>query len=146
MLDYKTIEVLTKGFRLSPNTLLYLGIIIGAGVFMGILIYKIPMMEIKDAVIVGVLTSLALTFGFLGSNVFQKDSHLIKIEVNDIKLNDYTFPQSKDYPYLKKENGKVYYYTLISGRNINNPWKIKKEIQDKFDEIVFNLENQNNGN
>lgn len=113
---------------------------------MGILIYKMPMMEIKDAVIVGVLTSLALTFGFLGSNVFQKDSHLIKIEVNDIKLNDYTFPQSKDYPYLKKENGKVYYYTLISGRNINNPWKIKKEIQDKFDEIVFNLENQNNGN
>ena len=72
MLDYKTIEVLTKGFRLSPNTLLYLGIIIGAGVFMGILIYKMPMMEIKDAVIVGVLTSLALTFGFLGSNVFQK--------------------------------------------------------------------------
>lgn len=56
MLDYKTIEVLTKGFRLSPNTLLYLGIIIGAGVFMGILNYKTSMMEIKDAVIVGVLT------------------------------------------------------------------------------------------
>lgn len=142
MLDYKTIEVLTKGFRLSPNTLLYLGIIIGAGVFMGILVYKIPMMEIKDAVIVGVLASLSLTFDFLGSNVFQKDSHLIKIEVNDIKLNDYTLSQSKDYLYLKKENGKVYYYTLINGKNVNNPWKIKKEIQDEFDEIVFNLENQ----
>lgn len=142
MLDYKTIEVLTKGFRLSPNTLLYLGIIIGVGVFMGILILNIPMMEIKDAVIVGVLASLSLTFGFIGSDVFQKDSNLIRIEVNDIKLNDYTFPQSKDYPYLKKENGKVYYYTLINGKNVNNPWKIKKEIQDEFDEIVFNLKNQ----
>lgn len=142
MLDYKTIEVLTKGFRLSPNTLLYLGIIIGVGVFMGILILNIPTMEIKDAVIVGVLASLSLTFGFIGSDVFQKDSNLIRIEVNDIKLNDYTFPQSKDYPYLKKENGKVYYYTLINGKNVNNPWKIKKEIQDEFDEIVFNLENQ----
>lgn len=142
MLDYKTIEVLTKGFRLSPNALLYLGIIIGVGVFMGILILNIPTMEIKDAVIVGVLASLSLTFGFIGSDVFQKDSNLIKIEVNDIKLNDYTFPQSKEYPYLKKENGKVYYYTLISGKNVNNPWKIKKEIQDEFDEIVFNLENQ----
>lgn len=142
MLDYKTIEVLTKGSRLSPNTLLYLGIIIGVGVFMGILILNIPMMEIKDAVIVGVLASLSLTFGFMGSDLFQKDSNLIRIEVNDIKLNDYTPPQSKDYPYLKKENGKVYYYTLINGRNINNPWKIKKEIQDEFDEIVFNLENQ----
>lgn len=142
MLDYKTIEVLTKGSRLSPNTLLYLGIIIGVGVFMGILILNIPTMEIKDAVIVGVLASLSLTFGFIGSDVFQKDSNLIRIEVNDIKLNGYTLSQSKDYPYLKKENGKVYYYTLINGKNVNNPWKIKKEIQDEFDEIVFNLENQ----
>lgn len=109
---------------------------------MGILIYNMPMMEIKDAVIVGVLASLSLTFGFIGSDVFQKDSNLIRIEVNDIKLNGYTLSQSKDYPYLKKENGKVYYYTLINGKNVNNPWKIKKEIQDEFDEIVFNLENQ----
>lgn len=95
MLDYKTIEVLTKGSRLSPNTLLYLGIIIGVGVFMGILILNIPMMEIKDAVIVGVLASLSLTFGFMGSDLFQKDSNLIRIEVNDIKLNDYTPPKVK---------------------------------------------------
>lgn len=140
MLDYKTIEILTQGFRFTPRILWYLIMIIAIGIVFGVSFYQ-DSMEYGKSILSGIAISflILIIIYFIGG--FKEQSTLVKIEVNNVDLKTDTYPQTKKYPYLKKENDKVYYLTYINGKHVNNPYKIKEEIQDKFNEIVFNLEN-----
>lgn len=141
MLDYKTIEILSQGFKLTPIVLIYLIIIVAAGIMFGLNVYN-DYMERNESILAGIILSFAclVIMYFIGG--FQEKSTLVKIEVNDVELKTDIYPQTKKYPYLKKENDKVYYFTYINGKHANNPYKIKGEIQDKFEGIVFNLKNE----
>lgn len=67
---------------------------------------------------------------------------LVRIGTKDIKMSSTVFPPSDDYPRLKKEGDKVYYYTYVRSENVSSPYKVKEEVQKEFDKILFGLKNQ----
>lgn len=141
MLDYKTIEILSQGFRLTPRIFFYLIFIVVAGIIAAAAIYQ-ESEERGKSILVGIVVSflcLGLVY-FCGG--FQEQSTLVKIGVNDVELKTDIYPQTEKYPCLKKENDKVYYFTYINGKHVNNPYKIKEEIQSEFEGIIFNLKNE----
>lgn len=142
MLDYSTVEVLSKSYYLFFESLKALVPVTVLGIIIMIFIsYKqhcSAMVYLSRGVSVILLELLTV---FLMCNVILKENY-VRIETKDVEMSSAFFPSSDKCPRLEKVGDKIYFYTHVSSENTSSSYKIKKEVQEDFNGLLFDLQNQ----
>lgn len=140
MLDYSSMEVLNSNSGYFPVSGILIWLILIAGIMFGVYIGKVSG-KILYGIFFGACLCLILTFlGMISGDV--DNSSLVRFEVTEVQMSEDVYPAERKRNYLKKEGDKIYYYDLIKNGIVNNPYEIKKATEEKFKELVFNIENQ----
>lgn len=139
MLDYSTIQVINPDMGLNPSSTSLIIWWIFVGVALALFV-SIKMNNTSGGIFAGLFFLIAcLIFSWCIGAI--QNVALIKIEAKNIEISSNVYPSAKTYPYLQKEGDKIYYYDMISTKNIEDPYQIKKETEKSFEKILFNLKN-----
>lgn len=139
MLDYSTIQVINPDMGLHPSSTPLIIWWIFVGVALGLFI-GIKMNNTSGGIFAGLFFTIACLIFSWSVGIIQNVA-LIKIEAKNIEISSNVYPSEKEYPYLQKEGDKIYYYDMISTKNIEDTYQIKKETEGSFEKISFNLKN-----
>ena len=140
MLDYSTIQVINPDMGLNPSStsLIIWWIFVGVAIALFI---TIKMNNTSGGIFAGLFFIIAcLIFSWCIGVI--RNVALVKIEAKNIEISSNIYPSASKYPYFQKEGDKVYYYDIIWSQNIGNPYEIKEDIKDNFEQLSFNLKNQ----
>lgn len=140
MLDYSTIQVINPDMGLHPSSTPLIIWWIFVGVALGLFI-GIKMNNTSGGIFAGLFFTIACLIFSWSIGIIQNVA-LIKIEAKNIEISSNVYPSEKEYPYFQKEGDKVYYYDLISSKDVENSYKIKEGTKKNFEKISFNLKNE----
>lgn len=140
MLNYSTVEVVNPDVGL-PSVDTNITILCLATIILCIIWAFMTSPELGKGTLLAVSVVMVLILGARYSGLFGR-MELIKIEVSDVEMKSDIYPSVDKYPYFKKENDKVYYYTTIVQKTENDPYNINRQIEKEFLKNLFNLKNQ----
>ena len=142
MLDYSTVEVLSKSYYMFFETLKsFAPLIVLLGIITISLFYKQHYSAIECLFAgVGIMFIFSLWIFFTCSFIVKEN--YVRIETKDVEMSSAFFPSSDKCPRLEKVGDKVYFYTHVSSENTSSSYKIKKEVQEDFNGLLFDLQNQ----
>lgn len=140
MLNYSTVEVVNPDVGL-PSVDTNITILCLAAIILCIIWAFMTSPELGKGTLLAVSVVMVLILGARYSSLFGR-MELIKIEVSDVEMKSDIYPGADKYPYFKKENDKVYYYTTIAQKTENDPYNINRQIEKEFLKELFNLKNQ----
>lgn len=139
MLDYSTTEIVKPYIQQPPmgtKNIILCSVITIVLITLACLIKS----ELAKGLLVAAMTML------LAGAVYSsrpKKVALIKIEVSGIEMKSEIYPSADKYPYLKKEDNKIYYYIIVNRESLNDPSEIIEETKSEFEGTLKNLNNQN---
>lgn len=141
MLDYSTIEVVTKALD-KPTFFTPLMILLIVILIVGLICIAIAYQKYITIFFLGLLIASAILSFSKTYDSFNPTFSLIKMEATGIEMDTDIFPDENSVQYLKKEDEKIYFYTIIYQKSLDDLDEIKDLTENGFKKILFNLEHQ----